>query len=671
MATLRILLVEDDPSFRLLVKEWLSDHFPSLVFEEAGDGPEAIDKINQFRPQLVFMDIRLPGENGLQLTRKIKSQSPQTSIVILTNYDMPEYRQVALQNGADDFFSKDAPFDQVMNRVESLFPELTVQALPKHAQVQTDGEGKRTGVPMNHETTVFPISSAYDAVIFDLDGVVTKTAKVHAEAWKRLFDEYLERRALRDHSEFQPFDIDRDYRRYVDGKPRYDGVKSFLESRGIELPYGAPDDASDRETVCGLGNRKNQLFQETLRERGVEVYGSTIDLIRHLRSRRFKTAIVSSSKNCAAVLEAANIAHLFDVKVDGVDAQALGLEGKPAPDIFLEAARRLGIHPDQAIIVEDAIAGVQAGRQGNFGLVIGVDREGQRGELQNHGAHKLIRDLSEIMGLDGVSETRTDRLRSALECMEEISERLRNRRLAVFLDYDGTLTPIVQRPELAILSEDMRETVKTLANRCTVAVISGRDLRDVRDHVGIDTIFYAGSHGFDIAGPKGQHLEYQEGTDFLPILNHAEKCLRDRLDTFHGARVERKRFSIAVHYREVSEDRIAPVEAVIDEILADHGELRKSQGKKIFELQPKIDWHKGKAVLWLLEVLKLNQENALPLYIGDDVTDEDAFRTLKGRGIGIVVEAGTRPTVAQYVLKDPGEVKRFLQRLSTDLERIQ
>jgi beta-phosphoglucomutase family hydrolase len=240
----------------------------------------------------------------------------------------------------------------------------------------------------------------FDAVIFDLDGVVTRTATVHAAAWKRLFDEYLEERTAREGKPFRPFDADSDYRRYVDGKPRYDGVVSFLESRGISLPYGQPGDPPDEETVCGLGNRKNRYFTQQLAEHGVDVYESTVELIRGLRARGMKTAIFSASRNCEAILKAANIGALFDAKVDGVDADELGLPGKPDPAVLLEAARCLEVAPERAVVVEDAIAGVQAGRAGRFGLVIGVNRSGETGVLQKNGADVEVTDLKEVTVAD-------------------------------------------------------------------------------------------------------------------------------------------------------------------------------------------------------------------------------------------------------------------------------
>ena len=238
--------------------------------------------------------------------------------------------------------------------------------------------------------------SRVDAVLFDLDGVVTKTAAVHAAAWKQLFDEYLRRRAQREGGPFRPFDADSDYRLYVDGKPRYDGVRSFLSSRGIVLDEGEAGDPPDRETVHGLGNRKDGYFADHLVTHGAETYEGTLSLIRELRSRGIKTAVVSASKHCPDVLNAAGIAGCFDARVDGNDAEALRLAGKPAPATYLEASRRLGAAPARAVVVEDAIAGVQAGRAGGFGLVIGVNRSASRGALLENGADVEVRDLSEV-----------------------------------------------------------------------------------------------------------------------------------------------------------------------------------------------------------------------------------------------------------------------------------
>ena len=237
----------------------------------------------------------------------------------------------------------------------------------------------------------------YDAVLFDLDGVITNTAKIHAACWKKMFDEYLQQRATQRGEAFKPFDLGTDYRLHVDGKPRYDGVRDFLASRGIQLPEGNPDDPPQAETVCGLGNRKNRLVTKAIEDMGVQAYDGSVRLVRQLRRDGFKVAIVSSSENCAAILKAAKLDDLFEVRVDGAMVEAEQLAGKPAPDTFLIGARLLGVEPARTVVVEDAISGVQAGLSGNFGLVIGVARKGDAEELKHHGAHLVVNDLGELV----------------------------------------------------------------------------------------------------------------------------------------------------------------------------------------------------------------------------------------------------------------------------------
>ena len=236
----------------------------------------------------------------------------------------------------------------------------------------------------------------YDAVLFDLDGVLTQTASVNAAAWKNLFDAFLKQRSADPGEPFVPFDVDADYRRYLDGKSRYDGAAAFLESRGIDLPRGAPGDGPDVQSIQALGDRKDGYFLEILKQHGVEAYEASIVLAQTLRAQQIKTAVVSASNNCAAVLETAGIAQLFDARVDGIDVTRLELAGKPAPDAFLEAARRLGVEPARAVIVEDAIAGVEAGHAGQFGCVIGVDRSGQSQALREAGADVVVTSLAQV-----------------------------------------------------------------------------------------------------------------------------------------------------------------------------------------------------------------------------------------------------------------------------------
>lgn len=497
----------------------------------------------------------------------------------------------------------------------------------------------------------------YQAAILDLDGVITQTARQHARAWQQMFDRYLQQQR----KEHAPFDIDADYHKYVDGKPRYDGVRSFLESRGIELPQGSPDDPPGKETICGLGNRKNELFLDLVQKEGVETYADTVEQLHRWRERGIKTAVISSSRNCEAILESAGLRYLFDVKVDGVDSQRLNLNGKPAPDIFLQAARQLGVKPEQAIVIEDAISGVEAGKAGQFALVVGVVRNGGGEVLREHGADVVVRDIREIPALQRETPP------SALDRFDSIANRLRSSHLALFTDYDGTLTPIVNRPEAATLSEEMRSLLQALSKQVTVAVISGRDRVDVQNMVGLDNLYYAGSHGFDITGPGNMHQQQEDARASLPDLDAAENQLRDRVKSIVGAHVERKRFAIAVHYREVAESDVDRVETIIDRVLKEHPQLRKRGGKKIFELQPDVPWDKGRAVCWLLEELELNQQNVLPMYLGDDTTDEDAFQALRDRGIGIRIGAPEEPTQADYSLQTPHEVKQFFQKLLKQL----
>ncbi len=234
------------------------------------------------------------------------------------------------------------------------------------------------------------------ACLFDLDGVLTQTATVHAAAWKEMFDAFLRERSSPGES-FRPFDIDTDYPKYVDGKLRQDGVRAFLASRDIELPEGKPDDPPDAVTVNGLGNRKNARVQEIIRTRGVEVYAGSVRFLDAVRNAGYRRAVVSASKNCQAVLAAAGIEDLFEVRIDGIVAAERDLPGKPAPDTFLAAAEALGVAPAGCAVFEDAVAGVEAGRAGAFGFVVGVDRVGQADALREGGATIVVDDLAELL----------------------------------------------------------------------------------------------------------------------------------------------------------------------------------------------------------------------------------------------------------------------------------
>ncbi len=525
---------------------------------------------------------------------------------------------------------------------------------------------RQTRRPKTSKERVWIDPAELDAILLDLDGVVTETAETHARAWKATFDEYLRQRAARVGGSQEPFDLKQDYERYVDGKPRFDGVASFLQSRGIYLPPGEDGDSPEKETIRGLGSRKNQLFLEAIRRKGVEVYGTSVDFMKRAKAHRLRVAVVSSSRNCREVLKATGISELFDAQVDGVVAKEWMLAGKPAPDTFLEAARRLGVKPNRAAVVEDAISGVQAGKAGDFKLVVGVSRHGEPELLRQSGANIVVSDLSEISFGEG--KRAVNRIApSAFEKRDELWARVGKRRVAVFLDYDGTLTPIVDRPELAVLSEEMRKTLAALLQRCPVMVISGRDRGDVERLVGLKGLVYAGCHGFDIAGPEGPGLSHLEASGYAPIVAQAARDLERELAPVPGIIVENKTYAVAVHFRLAGTEDIGRVEHIVDGVVARNPQLRKTGGKKVFELRPNMDWDKGKAVLWLLDALDLDTADVVPIYIGDDVTDQDAFDALHGKWLSILVAEAPQATRADYRLADPAEVGRFLEELTAVL----
>ncbi|MCU0268991.1 MAG: trehalose-phosphatase [Acidimicrobiales bacterium] len=509
-----------------------------------------------------------------------------------------------------------------------------------------------------------------DAVVFDTDGVVTDTARVHAAAWARVFDDLLASRSEADGTPLRPF-TDDDYLRHVDGIPRYDGVARFLASRDIDLPRGTPDDPIEADTVCGIGNRKDAAFNEHLRDRGVTAIAPTVGWIDDLRRLGVRTAVVSASRNCAAVLRSAAVEDRFEVRVDGVDGDELGLAGKPDPAIYLEAARRLGLAPARIAVVEDAILGVEAARRGGFGLVVGLDRRGG-----GHGEHLAAAGADVVVTALDAAELRPlapadapaaplPSLDPALDHVEELASG--PRRPVVFLDYDGTLTPIVAHPSLAVLAPEMRDALVALARQCPVAVLSGRDLADVDAMVGLEQLYVAGSHGFDIRGPGGMRRVVGGGEALVDELDAATAALEVSAAAVPGAWVERKRFAIAVHYRQVDDADIARVEAAVDAALADRRGLRKTGGKKIFELRPDVEWDKGRALRWLLEVLVEDPDDALAVFLGDDETDEDGFREVRARGAGIVVGTEDRPTLARWRVDDTEGVRRFLDGLGSAL----
>ena len=510
-----------------------------------------------------------------------------------------------------------------------------------------------------------PEAIKISALIFDLDGVLTKTRKSHKQAWKALFDHYFDQinPDNQDHNSMS----EKDYQDFVDGKPRYEGVKSFLLSRGIDLPYGDPDDRPGTKTICALGNMKNDLFNDIIESEGVEVYPDAMSKLKKWRREGYKTAVVSSSENCKMIIEKAGIDDLFDVRVDGEVSAELGLNGKPDPDIFVEAARLLKVAVNATVVFEDATSGVQAAQKGYFGLVVGVNRFDNAQELLRHGADIVIDDFKQVNLSDKriIKEYFTKHGEPIFPDYKNFFSRLKKKSPALFLDYDGTLTPIVKRPEDALLSDEMRAALEKLAEHFPVAIVTGRDKEDVESLVGIEHLIYAGSHGYIITGPDELFMEHPDSKSIIPRLDKIEKELKRRLENnTEGTQIDRKRYAIGVHYRNARPEDEATVFEIVHDMIKKYPGHKTGEGKKILEVKPDIDWHKGKAVNWILDALKLSKkQDVMPVFIGDDITDEDAFLALKDKGVAILVGGHGKPTYAPYTLKNVFQVRMFFEKL--------
>ncbi|MBU0709304.1 MAG: trehalose-phosphatase, partial [Candidatus Omnitrophica bacterium] len=456
---------------------------------------------------------------------------------------------------------------------------------------------------------------SFDSVIFDLDGVVTNTAHLHAKAWKMAFDQYMRLREKRDGEKFAEFTHAKDYLPYVDGKPRYKGVESFLQSRKIKIPFGDSSDSSEKETVCGLGNKKNQLFNEILEKDGAEVFQSSVELIKELKKAGIRVGVASSSKNCKGILESVGLGDLFETRVDGVVSVEMGLKGKPEGDIFVAAANNIGTEPIRSVVVEDATSGVQAGRNGGFGLVLGVARENNRDELLENGADIVVSDLCET-SVSRIEEWFKREPRPLFDSWQDVKNLLfAKKKLVFFLDYDGTLTPIVSRPELAVISEEMQDTVRKLSKLHTVGVVSGRMRDDVENLVGINDIFYAGSHGFDICGP-GFSVIQPKAKEAIPQVAKVIDKLEKDLNGIEGLLIEKKKISVAVHYRLVDQKHLPRIEKLVRDTVKQYKSLRLMSGKKVFEILPNISWDKGQAIRWIMDCLKISWDESSVIYIG-------------------------------------------------------
>lgn len=502
------------------------------------------------------------------------------------------------------------------------------------------------------------------AAIFDLDGVITETASLHAKAWKKMFDAYNEKRKEQGKDTYKSFSIEEDYPVHIDGIPRYDGVQEFLKSQDIELPYGSPDNGPDKETVCGLGNWKNEIFNEVIEAEGVPVLEKNVEKVKEWRQNGLKTAIISSSKNCKKLLEKAGLEHLFDVRVDGMVSAERNIKGKPAPDIFLEAAKDLNVKPEECIVIEDALSGVEAGSKGNFHLVIGINNDNRKEGMLKAGADTVVNNLQEF---HMNNKRKPKELSSAMDHVDQFIQEMEEHQTLLCLDYDGTLTPIVEDYKRAFLSDEMRQKLKEASKVVSIAIVSGRDLRFIKEKVDLEELFYAGSHGFEIEGPDDFHYEIKESKEILPVLDDAEGKLQEKLKAIEGVEIERKKYAIAIHYRKVKEADLKQVNKLVNNLIEEYEKLIRTEGKKVIELKPDIDWDKGKAVKVVGNQILSNEHSQLVFYLGDDVTDEDAFQVIEN-GYGILVgrpEEESYETYANYFLNDVEEVKAFLTKLTS------
>jgi trehalose-phosphatase len=383
------------------------------------------------------------------------------------------------------------------------------------------------------------------------------------------------------------------------------------------------------------------------------LFEATVDLARKLRGIDVATAAHSSSPNCQHALKSAGVDVLFDVCIDGI-----GGESRTA--VLADAAHRLGVRPQRCVVVEDTCAGVTAGRDGGFAVVIGIERTGQ-GDLLRCGADAIVADLADVAVRRG--DKRISTLPNALTSYGQLIGITSARESLMFLDYDGTLSPIVSDPDAAALVGGAAEALELVGAVCPVAILSGRDLADIRARVGIPGIWYAGSHGFELTGPEGTYHCNEAAAASVPLFEQAAAELTSALATIAGVRIEHKRFAVAVHYREVAPEHVDAIVALVHHIGHRDG-LRVTSGRMLVELRPDIDWDKGTTLAWIRD--RIDPAGALlPIYIGDDLTDEDAFDAVHFDGIGIVVghdEDGDRKSAAHFSLQSPEQVREFLQR---------
>lgn len=487
------------------------------------------------------------------------------------------------------------------------------------------------------------------AFIFDLDGVLTQTHELHAKAWQQVF------------SSFGDFDINSDYQSYIDGRTREEGIKAFLASRGL---------VRNEHQIRELAEQKNRFFLEMLEQEGPHVIEESVSFLKMLREQNIPMAVVSSSRNCHTILKKAGISDFFKVVVEPHVVEPQSLRSKPYPDYFLHASQILQVAPDACAVIEDSVAGIRAAKAGLFkkvyGLSIHQNTEHEKA-LQKAGADRIINSLWEVEETSDLYP-----LPNALTSFEKIFPPGHFKRYFIFLDFDGTLSPIVPDPAEAVPLSGVLELIRECSLYFPIAIITGRDSDVIKRLINLPSLYYAACHGFEITGPENYHYTLEEAQKLKPLFDLAQEHLTIKLGAFPGIVIERKRYGLAFHYRMISSTKLrSTIIETIKDYCLDHPSLRFMKGEEVIELQPRLDWDKGKALLKLYEVLQLDPDDSPPLYCGDGQTDEDAFREMQNWGIPILASEELRLTLARYHLKGPFEIKLFLEKIVQYLHNLQ
>ncbi len=496
------------------------------------------------------------------------------------------------------------------------------------------------------------------AVLCDLDGVVTKTARVHAEAWKQVFDNFFYHYEEKAHILYS-FNIVNDYIQFIDGEQQIEGVKEFLLSKNISIT---------EDIIYDLAQKKDKIFLQLLEKQGVEINDDNFNKLNEWKQQGMKLGLVSSSRNCQPILKKSKLSSFFQVCIDEL-AEQEQLKGIYR-NTFLYAATKLNVPPESIMVIEDATVGIEVAKQGNFGLVVGLIHPNNYQKMQKSRADVLVTTLEELVwnGKQIRFPRYYQHLPNACNQINEMEVLFSNHQLVVFLDYDGTLTPIVGHPENAILNDSMREVLSQLSKLVKITIISGRDRNNIQSLVNLPNVFYVGNHGLDMEGLDEKEIVQKNIESSISTLRQVWQELALKLASVSGIQIEPKKFTLAVHYRNVATEKQSEILAITQQIVERYSNLTIVYGKKVLDVCPKTGWNKGEALKWLISKFDLVKDKIVPIYIGDDLTDENAFRALTDDGIGILVGNHGSKTYADFVVKDPVEVQEFLKKIIQKLK---